>query len=66
MYVVVAGLSKALVSRPRGTSDPSSSPIRNILVLFLTIPDESNYFYSSVFVRNKIKLFYSSGMILDK
>ena len=46
MCVVVAELSEALVSRPLGASNPSSSPMRNSLVLFLTIPDEYNYLYS--------------------
>ena len=58
MCFVVAELSEALVSKPRGASDPSSSPIRNILVLFLTIPDEYNYFYSSGFPMNKIKIIF--------
>ena len=51
MCVVVAELSEALASRPRGASDPSSNPIRNILVLFLTISDY-NYVYSSGFPTN--------------
>ena len=58
LCVVVAELSEALVSRPPGASDPSSKPIRNILVLFLSIPDEYNYFYSSGFPTNNIKFIF--------
>ena len=57
MCVVVAELSEALVSKLQGASDPSSSPIRYILILFLTIPDDYNYFHSSGFPTNKIKIF---------
>ena len=78
MCVVVAELTEALVSTPREVSDPSSSPIRNISVLFLTIPDEYNYFYSFWFPSNKIIIifirrdfrqitfFYSSRTIPDE
>ena len=64
LCVVVAELSE-LVSRPRGASDPSSSPIRNILVLFLRIPDESNYFYSSGTIPDELNYLYSLGFLTN-
>ena len=54
MFAGVAELSEALDSRPRGASDSSSNPVRNILLLFVFIPDEQNYFYSSGIQLNKI------------
>ena len=38
MCAGVAKLLEALDSRPGGASDPSSNPIRNILLLFLFVP----------------------------
>ena len=46
MCIVVDELSEALVSRPRSASDPSSSHITNILVLFLTIPTNKKFVHN--------------------
>ena len=50
----VVELSEALDSRPGGTSNPSSNPVRNILLLFLFVRDEYKYFYLSGIPLNKI------------
>ena len=45
---------RALDSRPGGATDPSSNPIRNILLLFLFVLDDYNYFYLSRIPLKKI------------